>query len=514
VTPSIYERLSRISIRRLALAMAVACVGVAAWLAVAYREMGGPGDQLEYFEQAAHLIPYVHHYYGPGYFVALRLVHMVVPLDWFSAGKVLALLSLAGYLIVCSALFGRLLGDKARWLALIVLVLTPEVLSGGYEVSTNMYTAVFVIAAIWVTTRARIDGHRDWLLAGFLFGLSYLTRFSSAGYILGAVAGVWLLRAPLKSRLRLTVLLGAGAALPVVGWYGFLYAVQGYVPANYNFIHLTYALGQFQSFSEMDQLTREYGSFFGVIRSDPTIPVRLLTFGAKEFLKFPFTVGFKLHFVLAGFLIPGLLTTVARRDSHAPWLIAFLTGLFLTGLASRGWGPYYLPVVPFGIILIVLALEALSRPWGRTARLLIGATLTLVVVAWTVAESTQSFRERDWVEFGVARRYLERHANPGRDVVSTSTPSLLYGSDLPFVDHSAFRNAAEPVDLVDWLREHSVNYLVVSERHTLFEFPELRPLLADVPRAVPAGLVRDTLITSPRRLAIYRVLPAGGEGQP
>ncbi|MBE0593895.1 MAG: hypothetical protein IH616_16000 [Gemmatimonadales bacterium] len=318
----------------------------------------------------------------------------------------------------------------------------------------------------------------------------------------------------MKSRLRLTALLGVGAAAPVVGWYAFLYAAQGYVPANYNFIHLTYALGQFQSFSEMDQLTREYGSFLGVVRSDPMVPVRLLGFGAKEILKFPFTVGFKIHFVLAGFLIPGLLTAVARRDSHAPWLMAFLVGLFLTGLASRGWVPYYLPVVPFGVVLIVLALELLTRPWGRAARLLIGGTLAAVVVAWTVAESARSFGDRNWVEFGVARRYLVRHAVPGGDVVSTSAASLIYGSELPFVDHSAIRTAGDSVDLVDWLREHSVTYLVISERHTLFEFPEMRSLLADVPRGVPVGLQRDTLITTPRRLAIYRVLPAGGEGRP
>ncbi|MBE0591802.1 MAG: glycosyltransferase family 39 protein, partial [Gemmatimonadales bacterium] len=190
---SIEERLSRFSLRHVALGAAVTSLLVAAWLAVEYREMGGPGDQLEYFEQAAHLVPFVHHYYGPGYFFALRLVHMALPMDWFSAGKVLALLSLGAYLLACNALFGRLLGDRARWLALIVLVLTPEVISGGYEVSTNMYAAASVIAAIWLMTRAPIEGNRDWLLAGLLFGFAYLTRFASAGYIVGALAGVWLL---------------------------------------------------------------------------------------------------------------------------------------------------------------------------------------------------------------------------------------------------------------------------------------------------------------------------------
>jgi hypothetical protein len=471
--------------------------------------MGGPGDELEYFEQAARLIPFVHHYYGPGYFVALRLVHMALPLDWFSSGKVVALFSLGAFLLACHALFGRILGERGRWLALLILALNPQVLLGGYEVTNNMYAAAFLIAGIWLATQTSVNSHRGWLLAGLLFGLAYLTRFASAGYLLGAMAGVWLLPASLKDKARVTALIAAGAAAPALAWTLFLHAAQGFVPVDYNFIHLTVALGRFQSFFEMDQLVREYGSLWGVVRSDPTVPLRLIALGVKEIIKFPFTMGFQIYFVLAGFLIPGLLTVVARRNMHAPWLLSFFAGLFLTGLASRGWGHYYLPIVPFGTVLIVLALEQLSGPWGTTARRLIAASLIAVVAVWTVVDTAQSFAERNWAEFGVARRYLERHCVPG-DVVSSTAASLIYGSTLTFVDHSKITNPDDSVGLVDRLRQNGVTYLVISERHTLFEFPALRSLLDDVPRNVPDGLQRDTLITTPRRLAIYKVLPAGG----
>jgi hypothetical protein len=392
--------------------------------------------------------------------------------------------------------------------------LNPQVLYGGYEVSTNMYTAAFVLAGIWLATRAELNSYRGWLLAGFLFGLAYLTRFSSAGYLLGALAGIWLLQGPSKERLRATALLAAGAAAPALAWVLFLHAVQGFVPANYNFIHLTVALGRFQSFFEMDALVRQYGSFWGVLRSDPAVPLKLMALGGKEIIKFPFTMGFTIHFVLAGLLIPGLLIAGARRSMQAPWLLSFLAGLFLTGLAGRGWAHYYLPVVPFGAVLIVLAIEQLSQSWGRAARLLIAGSLTMLMAVWTVATTAQAFAERNWAEFGVARRYLEQHWVPGKDVVSSTTPSLIYGSTLAFVDQSKITTPDDSVGLVDRLRQHGVTYLVVSERHTLFEFPALRSLLADVPRHVPDGLQRVTLITTPRRLAIYRVLPAGGEGRP
>jgi hypothetical protein len=496
--------------RRVAIGAVIASILIAGYLGVQYREMGGPGDELEYFEQAARLIPFVHNYYGPGYFFALRLVHMALPLDWFSAGKVVALLSLGAFLMACNALFGRILGERGRWLALLILAVNPQVLYGGYEVTNNMYAAAFLIAGIWMTTRTGVNDYRGWLLAGLLFGFAYLTRFSSAGYLLGALAGVWLLQAPLKDKARVTALIAAGAAVPALGWALFLHAVQGFVPANFNFIHLTVALGRFQSFSEMDQLAREYGSLWGVIRSDHTVPLRLMALGVKEIIKFPFTMGFKIYFVLAGLLIPGLLIAVARRNMQAPWLLSFLAGLFLTGLAARGWGHYYVPIIPFGVLLIVLAFEQLSQPWGATARRLIAASLVAVVAGWTVVDTAQSFATRNWAEFGVARRYLEQRLVPGKDVVSSTAASLIYGSALTFVDHSKITTPDDPVGLVDRLRQHGVTYLVISERHTLFEFPELRSLLDAVPRNVPDGLQRDTLITTPRRLAIYKVLPATG----
>lgn len=499
---------------RLALGACAASILVAAWLALRYREMGGPGDQLEYFQQSAQLIPFTHNYYGPGYFFALRLVHMALPLDWFSAGKVIAVVSLGFYLLVSAALFGRILGERGRWLALLLLALNPAVVFGGYEVTTNMYAAPFVLAGIWLMTRTDVQGNRGWLAAGLLFGFAYLTRFATVGYLLGALAGLWLLQASLRDKTRVTALVAAGAAAPVLAWTLFLRVVQGSVPANYNFIHLTVALGKFQSFSEMDELVRHYGSFWGVVRSDPTVPLKLVAYGVKEIVKFPFQLGFEFYFLLAGLLIPGLLVVVVRRKMHAPWLYAFLAGLFLTGLASRGWGHYYLPVLPFGVILIVLALEQLSQAWGPAARRLIAGALTAIMAVWTVANVRQDFAQRNWVEFGVARRYLERQVVPGRDTVSSTAASLIYGSSLPFVFQSKVAPPGDSVGLVDRLRQHHVTYLVVSERHTLFEYPELSALLADVPRHVPDGLQRDTLITTPRRLAVYRVLAPGSGPAP
>ncbi len=87
---------------------------------VLYRNLGGPGDQLFYFTQAEHFIPFTDDYYGPAYFFALRSVRTLLAVDWFSAGKVLAFVGFACFLLLCGALFGRVLGKRERRLALML----------------------------------------------------------------------------------------------------------------------------------------------------------------------------------------------------------------------------------------------------------------------------------------------------------------------------------------------------------------------------------------------------------
>ncbi len=91
-------------------------------------------------------------------------------------------------------------------------------------------------------------------------------------------------------------------------------------------------------------------------------------------------------------------------------------------------------------------------------------------------------------------------------MVSSTAATLRYGTDLQFIDQSEIIRPEETDSLVTILREHGVTYLVISERHTLFEFQNLESLLLDSP-SIPLDLEREMLITNPKRLAIFRVKP-------
>jgi hypothetical protein len=496
--------------RNVAIAVVILSLGVAAMLGIAYRDLGGPGDQLLYFAQAERLLPFVDHYYGPAYFIALRAVHTVLPVDWFSAGKALAFVGFASFLVLCGIFFGRVLGKHERWLALMLVAVNPAVVAAGFQITNDIFAACWLIAAIWLTLRTPVAASTGWLLSGFLFGVAYLTRFAALGYLLGALVGALMLEARVKDRLRVGALVAAGAAAPALSWILLLELVQGYVPANHNFVHLTMAFGEFREFWELDAVIQKYGSLWGVLSSDPAAPLLIAKSAAEEAIKFPFTVGPHLFFVLAGLLIPGLIILLARRSSYAPWFGAFVAGLILTGISSRGWLRYYIPAVPFCAILIVVALSNLSAAFNATAQRVMAACLVLLMLPWSAVSIASAFATENWTEMGVARRYLQRRSD-STTVVSSTAASLPYGTNLRFVDHDSIHPPGDSVGLLDRLHRHGVTHLVITERHTLFAFPELASLLEDVPRNVPAGLQRDTLITTPRRLAIYRVLRDGGD---
>jgi hypothetical protein len=473
-------------------------------LLILYREMGGPGDPLDYYEQAARLIPFTHSLY-PGYILVIRLIRDLFRLDWFLVGKITSWLSACAFLALCYFLFKHLLGAETKWFALTLVAMNPTFIGESYSPLTIMLNAALLLAAIVLTIQLPVDQPFRWLFPGLVFGIAYLTRLQSLGLLIGAVLGIFVIPATrVSALLRCASALLVGAVFPVLLWHGLLLWEQGYIPQNLNYLNLAVGLGELQSWSDISKLEK-YGSIWGVLTSHWSAPFRIAAFAAKEAIKFPFSVGYQLLFIAAGWLIPGLIIAAARRDVHAPWLTAFSVGLVLTGIGSLGWLHYYVVFVPFAAILIAYAIQgfSLSGLWvvGRMS----WWVLLVSTAIWSPYKVWSGFLDRNWPEFTVAREHLEA-SRDSRTVVSTTAASFRYGTTMGFVDQDSIMRPGESKDLVNRLREHGVTHLIITERHTLFQFPDLKYLLEDSVTNVPAGLQRDMLIVSPRRLAIYRVL--------
>src|SRR2546428_4066948 len=196
-----------------------------------YAVLGGPGDHVEYYQQASHLLPFVHNYYGPGYFVAIRLVHDALQLDWFSAGKLVSWLSAGAFWGFGWVLFERLLGAPTSWYAFMLVAITPTFITQSYAADPNMYGAAWSLAAIAAMASAPIGEPRRWLVPGLVFRGACLTRFQNTGRGNGApggaVAGPSRRVAP---PLQWSGLLPAAAPGPTLGPPGNLWGTDGGLP--------------------------------------------------------------------------------------------------------------------------------------------------------------------------------------------------------------------------------------------------------------------------------------------
>jgi len=468
-----------------------------------HRTLGGPGDQLLYYTQAGHLTPFVDHYYGPGYFVVLRLLKGASGLEWFAAGKLLSWLSAAGFLLCSYRLLIRVLPGPYCYAAVILVALNPTVITMSYSSLTVMFGALTVTAAVVLLLEAEKRSNFA-LASGFVFALASLSRFQANGFFLGALAGT-LIWGGLSFRRRLVQAgkLLIAFLLPMVAWYGYLKVSQGGAPANHNFVHLTLALGRFREFSEVEDLIRTYGSMTGVLQTPGAIPA-ILRMLAAETLKFPFRNGVELLFLAAAWLVPAACLVVAQPKLWRPWLLALAAGFVATNLSSRGWVYYYLPVMPGLAYLVCLAASQFDQAAPAAARRIQWIAILGVLFVATPIRARAMFRELEWPEWRTAREYLRRTTGP-LDLVTSTAGSLPYGLDTRFIDQDQIYRVKRLDQFVERLRGAGVTTVVVTDRHSLDEHPELEPLLRDDPSGIPAGLHRDTLLLQPRRLAILRV---------
>jgi hypothetical protein len=494
----------RISARSVGIASCALSLVASAGLALRHTNLGGPGDELGYYAQAAKLLPFTHNYYGPSYFVALRLAHDITGLSWFASGRLISWVSACVVLLLCARLFDRVLPRSAAYCALALVALSPDFISHSYSSFTFMYGAAWLLCPILVLVSAKFTDWRPWLLAGVLFGIAGLGRFQTTAFLLGAVFGFVFVRCPWKLRLRAALLVMGGFLLPLTAWHLFLLVAQGFAPSNFNFVHLTVALGQFQSFQDGGTLIDKYGSMGGVLRADPRNLLRIMAFAIRALLVFPFHEAPQMVALAAGWIVPGVFVASADEKNRAPWFGAFVMGLLLTGIGSRGWTFYYLPCLPLVAFTIATAIESVRgrvRPWVVNAQWCVALSSLLALSAVRVPDD---FRFADWPESTAVRTYLNSHHDAGMKVVTTAT-SLEYGANFLVLDQDTIVSRVDTAGFVSALERVGATHLVVTERHSLWEYPWMKPLLYADGHPAPPGLVLDTLILTPHRIAVYRL---------
>jgi 4-amino-4-deoxy-L-arabinose transferase-like glycosyltransferase len=115
----------------------------------------------------------------------------------------------------------RVSGPTAGWLAGAALATTPvATLMFRYD-NPDALLVLLMTAAVYATVRACEHGRGRWLaLAGALLGFAFLTKMLQGLVVAPALAGAYLVAAPIALRTRVKHTLAAGAAMiAAAGWW-------------------------------------------------------------------------------------------------------------------------------------------------------------------------------------------------------------------------------------------------------------------------------------------------------
>ncbi len=125
----------------------------------------------------------------------------------------------------------RCFGARAGLVAGALLAITPAATLMFRYNNPDALLVLLLTGAAYCTVRALENGRTRWVVAvGVLVGTGFLTKYLQAFLVLPAIAGVYLLAAPVRLRRRLWQLAASGVALVVSsGWW---LAVVELVPAR------------------------------------------------------------------------------------------------------------------------------------------------------------------------------------------------------------------------------------------------------------------------------------------
>jgi hypothetical protein len=397
--------------------------------------------------------------------------------------------------------------------------------------SDALFTEVwFSAATVLFLSFARTDGSRVHGALAYVFAVaSYLLRtIGLAAFV------VWIADSLLRRRFRQALVRTALALVPVVGWQGYVLAVERspeyvnpayeYQRAPYMFYNVSYA----KNIRLRDPFTPEKGEVHlvrRVVRNTLRVPVNLagtLSASPGYFERWSYAVlgdgpvrhalvhwgAYGLLSLIGGVLVfGGMLLQVARRQWLVPLYIATYVGAMCLAPFPGEYLRYLMPIAPLLAVVSMVFLVAVGRAWaardGRAARFgpalpfaVLGAALA-VQVGTAVSVYAAEYQPISYVdrsgrpvsyrlffyaeahaEFDRAIDYVRDHAAP-TDVVAAGTPHWIYlRTGLESVMPPFGQDAARTQALLDSV---PVAYLIVgkdvvaTERYTrpaLEQFPD------------------------------------------
>jgi 4-amino-4-deoxy-L-arabinose transferase-like glycosyltransferase len=451
-------------------------------------------------------------YRGPLYPICVAIVYVplrVFGAGLFEAGIVLSALSAGVFVYLAYLLLGRLFSPRTARVASVLLVANPIFARFSYSTGNDMFFAAVATLAAAVFLLPRRGRWWQWVIAGALAGLTYLTRYNGVALLVAMLVGgigVNVRRLSWRRRAVMALVLTASFFVTITPWGLYCASNVGQFFYNRNYENIAFGFYLDTVYTDVFQKEHEgeFDSFGEVVGHDPVkfvaaIPQQLAGHLANTWSR---VVGWP-----AGILaVIGLAFLYTRRPDRRQvtyylFAVCFLFVLVLVFFAER----FTLFLIP---AFLALAAEALAHLTGflkvkaRSRRMFTIGAGALAVFYLVVSLNYNSYHIK-----GGAMAFRQAGEWFARTVPAEKRGKIVAARKPHFGYFAGLETAPIPVvgsydELMAYLKERGADYLffcIVAEK--------TRPQVAFLarvrrPEEAPPGL---TLMLSTTAGVLYEI---------
>jgi len=479
------------------------------------KETDGIGYMIRATEALFRLDPY----HGPGYSWAIRLVHGITRISLFTSAKLVSML--AGAMLLISVYTTLSFTDNRRTAGMATLLtsVSPVLLQYSTMAMSDMLASAFMWGVILLLVKSETPQFKQFLLAGILAGLAYLTRYMFVFMIF--VPGVFILINGWSRKLLLNMAgFYIGFFFIISPWLIFVFHEKGDPFWNLNYLNIAFKMYRegegWNAFPSVEQ----YPSIIAVIKSSPSaffktwfktiallpiavfrqIPVFGIFVGGIGFLVWIFQISARKSILLVTFIGYGLLVSLVWLEPR--FLIVFLP------LAALGI------VRAIELIPCQIQLSFANNPQRIPLRLPV-FILTISIVA-IISERQVSgwMREQQANEYATCAGWIKTNCASGS--IMEAKPHIAFFAGMKNIRFRQWNLQTKDLSqLEEVLATIRPNYFVYDERYSLDEFPQFEILLDT--NNVPSFLSVLHVVEFPKRLILFEYtgnkLQAGNQKQ-
>lgn len=471
-----------------------------------YQYLGGSGDSVTILEQAEKLIPY-HWAHGPLHPALIRLLTLF-HLDAFEAAKLVSAVSALLMLLFSYLILKKVYSANTAIIMTLLFLLHPAFLENSVVVNNYSLAGFFTLLITFLLLSCEIFTIRQWFYMGLLTGSAFLGRGSILTLLISELILIWIFGHSRKFMKYISLMLGFAA--PIVAWYAVHWGITGQLPLAKGWGMLSYyaLLGtQWDSYVGMHEFRLQFESLnfltqiTYILKSFPKILI-------KRFCLFPAIVWY-ITPIFGTLFISALIYRFGRFSRKET---IFLFSLFPSLIASvmsvsPDWGQYYIQVFPlligFGVLFFYDFTNSIA--FLKSKQKLLIVLVVIVQGVWCLSQYQKIISDLNWTELKGVKDFLYSHTSENTKVACTAG-SLRYKQAFSFVSLNFVPHKKDLDELLEYLSEKKVNYLVFLERHSLYSYPYFDYLLTPKHPLIPENLHLVYFVDKPKRAAVYYFL--------